>query len=138
MLGLPVLAVVGSWASSGWAAFVLPLLKKVPWQVWATIGAVILALWYGHVREKRGYDKCHMQVVETTNKEKARQLQAANDSMVEAQKQAAESQDRANALKDELDKVNDDVKKLKNAKQVCLPKSITDRLNRPRRVSRTQ
>lgn len=136
MFGLPLLGIAWSWMSSGWVAFALPLLKKVPWQVWAILGAIVLALWYGHVREKRGYDKCHVQVVEATRVEDARRIKAANDSMVEAQKQAAESQDRAIALKDELDKVNDDVKMLKNAKQVCLPKSITDRLNRPRRVSR--
>lgn len=129
---MPILLMAGSWITSGWAAFVLPLLRKIPWQVWAILGAIVLTLYYGHVREKRGYNKCQVQVVEATRIEEAHRLTAANDAITEANKRAQESAARASQLKDELDDVRIDAAKLKNAKETCLPKSITDRFNKPR------
>ena len=134
MFALPILTVAWSWMTSGWVAFVLPLIRKIPWQVWAILGAIVLTLYYGHVREKRGFNKCHAQVVEATRVEEARRQTAANESITEANRRAQESAARASELKDELDGVREEARKLKNANTVCLPKSITDRFNKPRSV----
>jgi len=122
-LALPI---IWSWVSSGWVAFALPLIKKIPWQVWLALGLLVAFLYYGHVREKRGYDRCHAQVVTATNKENARRLEAANESLIEANKRAQESARRASTMEEENAKLQGDVAKLKTAKTVCLPKSITD------------
>lgn len=124
LLALPV---IWSWISSGWVAFILPLLKAIPWQVWAALGLIIAFLYYGHVREKRGYETCHIQVVTATRIEDARRLEAANATLLEAQSRAQESARRASSLEGELSDTQKQVQELKTAKTVCLPKSITDR-----------
>ena len=130
---MPVLLpIIWSWVSSGWVAFALPLIRKIPCQVWAVLGAIVFVLFYGHVREKRGYNKCHMQVVEATRIEEAHRLTAANEAITEANKRAQQSAAEASKLKDELDAARFETGKLKTAQQTCLPKSITDRFSRPR------
>lgn len=124
---MPVLIpIIWSWISSGWVAFILPLIKKIPWQVWAAIAIIIGVLYYGHVREKRGYEKCHQQVVTATNAEEARRLEAANAALSEAQSRAQESARRAQDMEDANVDLQKQVGQLKTAKTVCLPKSITD------------
>ena len=123
---MPLLFTIGwSWMSSAWGGFIFPLLAKIPWQVWAGIGLVVAFFWYGHVRENRGYEKCHVQVVEAANKEKARQQEAADEAVKEAQSRATESAQRAQSLQEDLDATQKQVGELKNAKTVCLPGSIT-------------
>lgn len=124
LLALPV---IWSWISSGWVAFILPLLKVIPWQVWAILGLIVAFLYYGHIRENRGYDKCHVEVVNTTRMEDARRLEAANATLLEAQSRAQESARRASSLEGELSDTQKQVQELKTAKTVCLPKSVTDR-----------
>jgi len=130
---MPIIATIAwSWLSSAWGGFIFPLLAKIPWQVWAGIGLVIAFLWYGHVRENRGYDKCHAEVVTATNKEEAKRLEAANQALSEAQSRASESADRARQLSEALDETQKQVRDLKNAKTVCLPDSITRQYNSSR------
>lgn len=119
-----------SWLQTGWVAMLLPLIKKVPWQVWAVIACAIGVMWYGHVREKRGYDRCQAQVKIATDHELARQTQVTQSALREALKRAADAQVKEQEANDARDKLQQDVDKLKEASQKCLPKSITDRYRR--------
>jgi hypothetical protein len=123
-----LISIAGSWFSSG----LFPLLKKVPWQVWAAIAGVLAIMYYGHVREKRGFAKCHDAVVTATEVETKRRAEAAEASAAEAQSRASESAQRAKDLEGELNVTQKEVAKLKNAKVECLPGAITDRFQRSR------
>ena len=128
-LALPI---IWSWVSSGWVGFVLPLLKLIPWQVWAAIGLALAFMYYGSVREKRGYAACTAQVQEATRIEETHRLTAANQALQEAQRRASESARRAQELQGELNDVQLEVGKLKTAKNVCLPSAVTDKFGRSR------
>lgn len=118
-----------AWFGTG-SAILGPIFKMIPWQVWVAIGCVIAVLWYGHVREKRGYEKCQTQVKIATDHELARQTQVNQSALREALKRAADAQVREQEANNERDKLQQDVDKLKEASQKCLPKSITDRYRR--------
>jgi hypothetical protein len=124
------------WAWLSWlgGGFVLPLLKKVPWQVWAGIACIIAVLYYGHVREKRGYDRCQAEVKVATDTEVNRQNDVANDVINASRQREAEASAEAQQASGERDALLEEVKKLKTAKTVCVPKSITDRYQHPRSV----
>lgn len=115
-----------AWLGSGWFA-ILPLLKKVPWQVWAGIAAVIAILYYGHVRENRGYARCQAAVKVATDKEIARQAQVSEDVLAEASKRAKVAEDNQLEAQRNAAELQKEVDKLKTAKTVCLPGSITKR-----------
>lgn len=126
---MPFLVTIGwSWITSIGGG----IISKIPWQVWAAIVGVLALMYYGHVREKRGYDRCTAQVRAATGAEMLKRAKAAEDSAQEALNNAAESAERARTLQGELDATQVEVAKLKNAKTVCIPKSITDRYQRGR------
>jgi uncharacterized protein HemX len=131
---MPILATIAwSWITSVGGG----IIAKVPWQVWVIIAAVIGVFYYGHVRENRGYDRCHTEVVEATKKETARQVHAAEDSKAEAQSRASESAERARQLEETLNAKQKQVDQLKTAKTICLPDAIT-RQYAPRRLHGTR
>lgn len=128
MFAIPLVATIaGSYLTSAWGGWILPLLSKIPWQVWAAIAGIIAILYYGHVREARGYDKCQAAVKIATDKEIARQSQISTDVLREAQQRAADASKRELEAKDEAGKLQADVDRLKTAKTTCLPNSITKR-----------
>ncbi len=124
-----LIPVIWSWISSGWVAFVMPILKWIPWQVWAAIAAIIAVLYYGHVREARGYDKCHVEVVKATNAEVARQAEETRKALDASKLRESDALAKANQTQEDLNNALSDVAKLKTAKTVCLPGSITDQFN---------
>lgn len=134
MLSLIPIPLILTVARSYLTSYVLPIVAKIPWQVWAGIAALIGVLYYGHIRENRGYEKCHTQVVAATVKENARRQEAAEGALKEAQSRASESARRASVLEDRNGELQADVNKLKTAQTICVPKSITDRFNKPRGV----
>ena len=121
-------------ARSYLSSYILPILAKIPWQVWAALGLLIAFLYYGHIRENRGFAKCQTQVEAATAKENTRRQEAAEGALKEAQSRASESARRASELEGRNEELQGAVAKLKNATTVCVPKSITDRFNRPRSV----
>jgi uncharacterized protein HemX len=135
---MPILATVAwSWITSIGGG----ILSKVPWQVWAAIGGLILVMYYGHVREKRGYMRCTAQVQKATDAEMRRRTEAANQSAQEAQQLAMDSTERARTLKGELDatqaemrRLQDELKTKGGKPTACIPQSITDRWQRTRGV----
>jgi hypothetical protein len=114
-----------AWGSSIWGGWILPLLAKVPWQVWAAIAGVIAVLYYGHVRENRGYARCQTATEEAQRKEVARQDEVASAALNAARERERLANQRASEAQDELGKLQGEVDKLKTAKTVCLPGSIT-------------
>lgn len=114
-------------ARSYMSSFILPILAKIPWQVWAGIAATIAVLYYGHVREARGYERCQAQVKIATDREVARQAQVSENVLREAQTRAADASKRELEATNEASKLQTEVAKLKTAKTVCLPDSITKR-----------
>lgn len=122
-----------AWIKSIWSVTLLPLLAKIPWQVWAGLAVVIAFMWYGHVREKRGNDKCWAQVELERAAEVKRQEGVSNDALAAAENEKREAQQNATELKERLDATLKEVDKLKEANQVCLPKSITDQYRRVRK-----
>lgn len=109
---------------------IMPLLKKVPWQVWAIIGGVILVLMYGSYREKKGYRTCEIKTEQAAQKEVARQKTIAQQEIAKAKLREADAAQKLDRLSKELDNVVNDAAKLKTAKNECLPATITDRLRR--------
>lgn len=126
-MAIPLIFTIARAYLASYGAWVLPLLARIPWQVWAAIAAIIAILYYGHIREARGYDKCQAAVLVATNAEIARQSQVSANVLKEAQQRAADAQQRELEAKDEASKLQGDVDKLKNAKTTCLPASITKR-----------
>ena len=124
-----LIPVIWSWLSSGWVAFVLPILKWIPWQVWAALIGLIAVLYYGHVRETRGFERCHIEVVKATNEETARQAEESRKAIEASKLREVEAQKRADQTQEDLNNALSDVAKLKTAKTVCLPGAITDQLN---------
>lgn len=118
-----------AWFGTG-SAIIGPILKKVPWQIWVGIAAVIAVLWYGHVREKRGYARCQQQVKIATDHELARQNQVTQNALKDALDRARVAAQREQEANRNADKLQEEVDKLKEAGQKCLPKSITDRYRR--------
>lgn len=114
----------------GAGTFIFPLLKKVPWQVWAAIGGVVAVLWYGHIRENRGYAKCQAQVKIATDHEVARQTEVSQNAIAASQRRAVEAATREQEAKNNADKLQQEVDQLKNAKIICLPDSITRKYRR--------
>jgi hypothetical protein len=121
-----------SWSQSIWVTLLLPFIKMVPWQVWAGIAGVIAVLYYGHVREERGYAKCEARVVEATKAEQTRQGQVADMALQAAKQREDEANTKAQAASEALDATQKQVAALKNAKTTCLPKSITDQYRNAR------
>lgn len=119
---MPVLLLWQAWS---WIGTFGNLLSKIPWQVWAAIGGVIAVLYYGHVRENRGYAKCEAAVVVATNKEKARQTQVADQALAASRERELAAQAKATEASDELDKLQRQVEGLKTSKTTCLPANIT-------------
>lgn len=115
-----------AWFGTG-KAFLMPLLAKIPWQVWAGIAATIAVLYYGHVREARGVAKCQAQVKIATDREIGRQKQVSDTVVREAQERAKIASDKELEATNEAGKLQLEVDRLKNAKTVCLPSSITKR-----------
>lgn len=122
------------WKAYAWmgvgGGFILPLLKKVPWQVWAVIGCILAVLYYGHVREKRGHQRCQAQVKIATDHEIARQTQVTQNALKEAMDRALAASQRELEATRNAEVLQGEVDKLKEAGQKCLPKSITDRYRR--------
>lgn len=116
-----------SWVSWGWGGFLLPILKKVPWQVWVGIAGIIAVLWYGHVREQHGYEKCQAQVKEATDREVARQAQVSKEAIEASKTREAEASAKAQKASEERDAIESEFAKLKESKATCIPKSITDK-----------
>ena len=110
----------------------IPLLKKIPWQVWAVVGGIVLVMLYGSYREKKGYKACEVKTEQAANKEIARQHAVAGQEILKAQVRAKEAEERAKVTEKDLENVNKEVAKLKTAKVVCLPGTITDRIRRMR------
>lgn len=118
------------WQGISWLGTFGTILKKVPWQVWAVIGAVIAVLYYGHVREARGYARCQAAVKIATDHEVARQSEVSQNAIRDALKRAADASAREQEANNERDKLQQDVDKLKEAGQKCLPGTITNRYRR--------
>lgn len=111
-----------------WTLTLLPLLSKIPWQVWAALGLAIAFFWYGHVRENRGYAKCEVQVQVAKDKEVQRQQDIANRLVAEAKEREARAANKVQKVEEELDNARREAAKLKEANKVCLPRSVTDKL----------
>lgn len=128
MFGLPLIAFQAYAWIGGASAFIMPILKKVPWQVWAAIGGIIAVLWYGHIRENRGYAKCQQQVKIATDHEVARQAEISQQAIQNSIKRAQEAEAKAQEVNSANADLQREVDGLKNAKTtVCLPSSITKR-----------
>lgn len=134
MFAIPLVATIAWSYLSSWGGFILPLLSKIPWQVWAGIAGILGILYYGHIRENRGFEKCHVQVVAATQQENAHRQEAADGALKEAQSRASDSARRALELEDRNGELQKDVAALKTSGTICVPKSITDRLSKPRSV----
>lgn len=113
-----------------WLAVIAPFIAKIPLRVWVYIGCAIAVLMYGHYRENKGFGKCQVKYEQAADKERDRQIQVTADALAKANKRAQEAQDKLKDTQEAIDDLNAQVAKLKNAKQVCLPKSITDRYHR--------
>lgn len=126
---MPVFALVFlQGLKSFWTLTLLPLLAKIPWQVWVAIAVAIAFFWYGHVRENRGVAKCEAQVEVAKNAEIQRQQNAASAAVEAAKQRETEAKDRLAKVEKELDNARDEASKLKEANKVCLPRSVTDKL----------
>lgn len=127
---MPFLAIPVAWqmlTAFGSATF-LPFLKKIPWQVWAVIGGIVLILMYGHYRENKGYNKCLVKTEEAAKREVARQKKVGEEEIAKAKLREADAKAKLDTLAKELDNAVLEASKLKTSKNVCLPSSITDRL----------
>jgi hypothetical protein len=77
----------------GWLLGLRGLLKRIPWQMWATIACIAAALFYGHHREAQGYSRAEAYwKAEAESLEASRQ--AALDSEEAALRQLAKDTDR--------------------------------------------
>lgn len=122
-----------AWIKSLWEVTLLPLVSKVPWQIWAGLAVVVGFFYYGHVRESRALKECHAQVEQAKNRELARQQEVSDRVIADAKRAEAEAQQEADEMKGRLDHALSDVAKLKEANAVCLPRSITDQYRRVRK-----
>lgn len=118
--------------SAFFTASILPLVRKIPWQVWAVVGVVVAFMFYGSYREHKGYRKCEIKTEQAAQKEIARQAEVAKSEVAKAKLREADANRRLEQVSKELDNVNEDVAKLKEANKVCLPKSVTDKFRRVR------
>lgn len=125
-----------AWIKSIWQITLLPLLAKVPWQVWASLVVVVGFFWYGHVRENRALKECHAQVEQAKNRELSRQKEVSDRVVADAKKSEAIAQQEASEMKGRLDNALQDVAKLKDANKVCLPRSVTNKFRRVREPRR--
>lgn len=119
------------WQAWSWLSFLGGgLIKKIPWQVWVGIAGVIAVLYYGHVREQRGYERCQAQVKEATDREVARQTQVSADAVKASKLREAQALATAEKASEDLKDVQDEIARLKKGDTVCLPKSVTDKYRR--------
>jgi prophage endopeptidase len=57
------------------------LLKSVPWQVWVTLAAALAVLYYGHTKDRAGYERAQAEYVaiERDRQAEAAKLRAATE-----------------------------------------------------------
>lgn len=109
-----------------------PLIKKIPWQVWVGLAAVLFVLWYGHYKENKGYNKCQIETKAAAQKEIDRQHVVALEAIAKAKKREEDANTKLETIEKELSDALTEAKKLKQANQVCLPSSVTTKLRRLR------
>lgn len=130
---MPVLATIAwQYASSFWLATLLPLLKKIPWQVWLALGILIAFITYGSYRERTGYHKCQVITQKAADAEKARQKQIAASELLKLANREKEAQEKLSQTTEQMNELSKQVAALKTAKNVCLPRSVTDGIRRLR------
>ena len=120
------------WVAAFFSATLLPLLKKIPWQVWLALGLAIVFMVYGGYRERKGYAKCEAVTREAAIKERGRQEQIAKQELAKVLTREQEARERLDKTTEQIDALNKQVAELKTAKNVCLPKHITDGIRRLR------
>lgn len=125
-----------SWIKSFWQITLLPLVAKIPWQLWAALAVIIGFFYYGHVRESRALKECYAKVEQAKDLERRRQQEVSDKVVADAKQAEAEAQQEAGDMKERLDHALEDVAKLKEANRICLPKSVTDQFGRVRKPRR--
>ncbi len=127
------LSIIWQIVSASISTTIWPIIKKIPWQVWVGVVLVIGVLWYGHYKENKGYSRCELETKIAADKEVSRQKKIAQDAISEAIQRADKANQKLQITEKELNDVLIEASKLKQAKQVCLPTSITGKLRRVRK-----
>lgn len=112
---------------------VVPILKKIPWQVWLALVVVIAFFWYGHTREKRGYAACEVSYKLAANKEIIRQKTVIAEANEKSARLENELSSKATEINNAREQAVEEYRKTEKANAVCLDESITDRLRGKRR-----
>lgn len=113
-----------------WLAVIAPIIAKIPLKVWLAIGGIIAVMLYGSYRDHKGFNRCSVKYEDAAKAEKARQAEVSSKALQKANERATAAQAQLDKTQEQVDDLNKQVAKLKNAKQVCLPKSVTDRIRR--------
>lgn len=103
------------WALSAFGS-IRKLAAKIPWQVWAAIGAALLILWFGQMRYSDGVSDERERWVELAQKAEKRADKASTAATVTVQgtkaRVEAENQAAIDAAKDSDDPLADTLRNL--------------------------
>lgn len=127
-----MITVALSWITSSWAGFFLPIVKKIPWQLWAVLLVVVGVFYYGHTQYNAGYAASNARYERAAQEERARQQKVYEDALAAAKLREAEAKARLSTLEEDLNAAREMASKLKDAKRVCVPANITARFTKPR------
>lgn len=108
----------------------LPMLFKIPKEVWIVIGIIAAFLYYGHYTAKKARLQKDMEYAQKTERERLRQESVFQEETRKANQRAAEATRKLTDLEREIEDVKTAVSKDPKSGNVCLPPNITDRLRK--------
>lgn len=105
-------------------------ISKIPWQVYALIGGLILLGYYGHTQRERGGQEVKVAMEKAQTVESNRQQQVMKSALQAEAIRTEEANARAVALAAEHQKAIAEMRQLSKGR-VCVPASITRRFQLP-------